>query len=121
MADKVKLQNALTITHGVKRVLSDPSKWTQGSAGRNAHGDRTAATDETTVCWCLLGAYEKALVETKLTYGDGGDTALDAFEAVTGSVVAFNDAPYRTFTDVQAALNKASAQLEQRITALGKE
>jgi len=43
----------------IKSLISDPARWTQHVAARDAQGLETHATDENAVCWCVYGAGAK--------------------------------------------------------------
>ena len=82
-------------------LLDSPEKWTKGKYARNKAGE--LADIKEGACWCVDGA---------LTLCYSGDSeyykARKRLRNVVGfSIIGWNDAPERTFEEVQAALRKA--------------
>lgn len=44
---------------GMRDLLVEPRRWTQGSRARNARGEDTNPIGEDAVCWCIVGAYQR--------------------------------------------------------------
>lgn len=104
-------------------VLSDETKWTQGTFARDAEGTSCGWSSPTAACWCLDGAlgtlpsrryeeYRKAVCHAirKLHPTFTPDEPDDDF------VVSFNDAPGRTFAEVYAVAKRADEILAQGAT-----
>ena len=87
----------------VKELLSSPEKWTKGCAAKDSRGMLCPSDDPRACRWCLIGALMKCYGE------DGMFRMLGMFypriPAVGTShfndVAVWNDAPERTFEDVQ--------------------
>lgn len=83
--------------------------WTQGAYGRLESGENTFAWDANVVCWCPVGAIQKATIERDRD----DDQALDAFAAALveydkdAGPEGWNDAPGRTQAEVLAAFDRA--------------
>lgn len=81
----------------VRELLDGPEKWTKGLSARDASGSMVDVDSPYAVCWCLYGAMQRC-------YGLGTvaiSAAYGKVAALVGSVVAWNDAPQRTFADVK--------------------
>jgi hypothetical protein len=89
-------------------LISDPARWTQGCAARNANGESVDLMDEPAVCWCALGA----IARTELVRGSGISDASKALRRVTpfGLVAHFNDT--HDHAEVIALFDAAIAELE---------
>lgn len=47
----------------IRSILSNPAHWTKGAYGRTSTGEDFDPLSEDCVCWCVLGAAEKAYNE----------------------------------------------------------
>lgn len=86
----------------VRDLLTDESKWTKSLYARDRDGFATDCDSLTATCWCLDGAMQRC-------YGLTQDYNL-AFVCVArrikSGVVAWNDAPERTFGEVRALVEE---------------
>lgn len=111
----------MTPQETARRILAwyggDASKWTQNAHGRDADGrgyddddfKRHRKGGGEITCACLIGAESIARGFVGIAYGD--DHFGDRVQALTGQiVVAWNDAPERTFADVVAILERIAAE-----------
>lgn len=53
------MKSAIEILTEVRELLSEPGRWTQFAAARNASGDPVAPVSEEAVCYCAVGALHK--------------------------------------------------------------
>ncbi len=76
----------------VRELLSDPSRWTQGTFARNRNGIPTSSNAPDACKWCLLGAIRKCYPEEG-DYGKSWRKLKDAVYEYTGTDLAavFND------------------------------
>ena len=51
----------LGIIEDAKERISDKSRWTRGSMGRNVKGNRTSGMTDTTTSWCALGSLHNSV------------------------------------------------------------
>lgn len=51
--------DTVTILKEVRDLLSDPARWTRGTAARNRHGYSVDVTEDCATRWCLIGAITK--------------------------------------------------------------
>lgn len=85
-------------------ILTDESRWTKDKISRDAAGNAVFAKDPTAICWCLIGAVDRA---------DGIGSGAGRFirEALPATfsedMVAFNNAPATTFSDIRDLLDRA--------------
>jgi hypothetical protein len=109
----------LGLLRGARVVLKDATSWTQGGSARDRRG--TLLFDgghADAVCWCLVGALQKA---DSPQVNDGGGV-LDALRLlgsvlyargyVATSVADWNDSPGRTHVDVLKLLDAGIRALE---------
>lgn len=84
-------------------LIATPDKWTKGEMAKDADGFPVFSTQDSAVCWCLLGAINRAC-------------GIDANRVVIFNKLGFkkineltdwNDAPERTHSDVLARLKGA--------------
>ena len=106
-------------THAVlvaaRALLTPPAAWTRVAFARNEAGNSTISGDPSAVCWCAVGAVNRA-ARTQfgvcglqaMTAVDALATALGALVADTsGGVAAYNDAPERTHEEILELFDKA--------------
>lgn len=79
-----------------KKLIEDPTKWTQGWFAKNAIGSNVSSLSESVVCFCSLGALERTegreLWDTK--YGErllSRDAQVVLETAMKCSVENYND------------------------------
>ncbi len=92
----------------VSDLLTDASRWTQGAYGRDTNGAPMSIESPLAVCWCLVGALWRCY-RTDVQGSSSDVIANDAERRVTTrigvmSMMAWNDAPDRTFADVHALI-----------------
>lgn len=56
MSDKTKTITPLGLLTGMRELLTDPKKWTQGKYARTSEGYQVVPNSSTAVCFCLAGA-----------------------------------------------------------------
>lgn len=78
----------------------DSSRWTKEAYARDENGIFLSPYNDEAVCWCLLGACKKLGLEAGELYDD--------FTSIT----YFNDAPSRTFEQIQAKLTEWANESE---------
>jgi hypothetical protein len=97
----------------VSELLDTPDKWTQWWFARDKGGRAVEANDPEAVCYCLMGAVKRCY----------GDNPAEKFQATAnlgaaiakragikpyfGLVSVWNDAPGRTFAEVQEVVREA--------------
>ena len=93
-----------------REILTPKKNWTQGTMARNSEGYMTLLRNEEAVCFCALGAVERAYYD--LAGWDPSAAPQEVFdplyEAVgEGGVALWNDRPSRTHEEVLAAFDRA--------------
>lgn len=80
--------------------------WTQGASARNKNGQMVPALNRAAVCWCWMGAHQRAVDE--LNAWDVEEDVYCAAVLATPeySLITFNDTPGRVKEDVIAAINR---------------
>lgn len=80
---------------------SKAERWTQGSYAKASCGKDVAILSTEACCWCLAGA-------AYTCYGGETTEAIDILIDALGYIhlTAWNDAPERTFEDIQTLLRK---------------
>lgn len=83
----------------------DPTRWTQRVYARDVTDSGCLPENPDAVCWCLAGA---ALL-CYASYGPDGPVSLGEYDRImarlrgrVGDVTAWNDAPRRTFAEINA-------------------
>jgi hypothetical protein len=86
----------------VRDLLSDETKWCQGSYARDGDDCPTPARSPRAVRWCLVGACHKAYQRREQL-----KASLRKLQArVSGPISAWNDAPARTFAEVRQVIEE---------------
>lgn len=70
---------------GVRRVrarISDPKHWTQGPAAKNADGRRVNARDPAACSWCILGAFQCELANSRINPVMGAIATSNAYRSI---------------------------------------
>ena len=106
-----------TILKAAREILQDEKRWTKGYFARTAAGDRVESCNKAAVCYCAMGAIDKAAVEAREPRFGVGDDAIDALakflpDGHQKSVASFNDNPKTTHAEVLALFDQAIAKLE---------
>ena len=80
----------------VRELLSDETKWTQGTNARDSEGKGVAASSEEACSWCLIGAIFRC-------YGiEGSFRVEERVRLSLGSAITkWNDVSWRTFAEVK--------------------
>ncbi len=91
------------VLRAARETLSSPERWTKGSAGKNALGQKIASYSTDAVCWCLFGA----VARTEAPWQEQHDALTLLCDAIGGPVVGFNDAKATTHADVVRVLDTA--------------
>lgn len=94
-----------------RELISDEKAWTKGWFAKDERGRDVYADDPGAVCFCAMGAIDRAAEEC------GGVDDVPALNmlvrALGGTAIdLFNDAPERTHAEVLAAFDKAIASSE---------
>jgi hypothetical protein len=115
MTDPAIRPATLAALRAIRSVVSDPSRWCQGAAAKNADGQRVSPGVPSAVCHCLMGLIGQIqppavsiAVEDELivTFGPPPPDTLDGSD-----VAAWNDADGRTHADVLEAIDKTIARM----------
>ena len=87
----------LEVLKKARDLISTPDKWTKGAVARDRHGFAVEPYAQMAVCWCSVGALERAV-------GANLNVYYAAFAVLRKqhdeSVVSFNDDPNTTHQDV---------------------
>lgn len=89
----------------IRELLSDESKWTQGSEAKGVDGFEVSSRGPHAVRFCLIGAMERCY---GLLADDEYMHILERImvDAGSGDIAHWNDAPERTFADVRALVER---------------
>jgi hypothetical protein len=90
----------------IKELLTDESKWTQGSFARDKDGNKVGLATPEAVCWCISGAVMRcydpfkagAIEEMILIHAN-------VHRSIKVSIMGWNDHPSRTFEDIKSLVN----------------
>lgn len=102
-----------------REFISDPARWTKGTASRDAEGNEVDPRDGCT--FCIFGALRLAVNDQtfydyyrqaadELCYDKFGQTEDVKWTALT----KFNDAPETTHDDVLALFDKTISRLQEK-------
>lgn len=91
--------SAIEILTGVRDLLSDPERWTQGASARDAKGEPIDLYSEDAVCFCAVGAFYRVSFPTQDQFADDENERAywDARDLVNrflpndGSLIGVND------------------------------
>lgn len=86
----------------------DERRWTKHLRARDACGAMTQPERPEAVCWCLVGAFNRVTSKRRMRRADREEfvRALEARVGTLASVASWNDAPARTFSDIQELLRE---------------
>jgi hypothetical protein len=89
----------------IKELLTDESKWIQGSFARDKNGDKVMAWDKSAVSWCLLGAFNMCYPTWK-EKDPILDKLIEHFDTIAPSIllISWNDKDGRRFDEVKELL-----------------
>lgn len=110
MQETTKSVDAIAILSGMRNLLADEKCWTKGAPARDAQGLPALSASNESVCWCLMGASNRA--RSDLGLGVLCDQlAIDALDLALGGgpgvVPSFNDHPDTTHADILAVIDRA--------------
>ena len=105
----------IDVLKATRALIDTPEKWTKGAYARDARGRVVGWLDPGASCFCVQGAFHKAL-------GHLGDSSFevwhervsDAFPAHFNSVQEYNDHPDTTHADIMAVFDRAIAAEEAK-------
>jgi hypothetical protein len=103
--------DAAQVLREALNTLEDPKCWTKGENARDARGNDLPVLDRGAVCFCALGAIDRAVQTNCFELGiyhlavEFLNSAI--FEKKFADIPAWNDAPERTHAEVIAAFEKA--------------
>ena len=93
-----------------REIITPEDRWTKGVLARDSQGRSVSADSKDAVCFCAMGAIDKAAFQqyrtsAHLSFMEVGDTASDAIsvlgeEVGTRTVNVWNDDPNTTHEDV---------------------
>ena len=89
----------------VKELLSDRSKWCQGSFATDAEGNPRGIMAPDATRFCLRGALGRCYPEQ--TEYDAARKRLESSLSSHSCLMEFNDSTFTTFTDVKELLERA--------------
>lgn len=106
-------QNIIRTLRRARNIIRTKG-WTQGFSARNADRRYTDPRSTEAVCFCILGAIDRANNELQLC---SGSKAADVIRDVTptGLIAEWNDHPNRTKSQVLAIFGEAIAKVEARL------
>lgn len=114
--------NAIEILDRMDKILDEPKKWVKGEYAKDHDGVGTYSTDPEAVCWCMVGAMNKALANilpsaSKIeAESDATDAIRLAAEELYGhsyfAISNFNDAPSTDYIRVKAVISRARQLLK---------
>ena len=100
-------RSALALKGALELWRDDPSRWYQGGFAADNDGDVVCSTDGRASAWCAMGAVE-AFAAIKLPQELEDNWVDEHMDAMLGirwqddAATIWNDAPERTFDEVQA-------------------
>lgn len=100
------MTTTIEILTAARELLTDPSHWTKGANARNVRGKEALPNYPSAVCWCMTGA------PTTLFRAPWTSVALTSAivllqTTISDGIIAFNDRPDTTHTDVLRVLDAA--------------
>jgi hypothetical protein len=99
--------------------------WTQGALARDSSGEETKPCDEAAICFCALGAIDRAACDVtgKRRTKAGNGVGIRLRKAIMHdkvemrkwySITLWNDSPRRTKQEVIAAFKQVQKQIESQ-------
>ena len=86
----------------LKELFTDESRWTQGTPARDEKGNAVSPNDPLAVKFCLAGGIQRCY-----TYEEGSHVRRQLRQQLHWqSIIQWNDAPERTFEDIQRLVNE---------------
>ena len=95
----------LEILKKARELISDPSRWTQGTYARNSNGSQEFIMSPAAVCFCTIGAVRRVCGDK--SYGHALFSLAARLPDPPLELSDFNDAPNRTHAEVLALFDKA--------------
>jgi len=110
--------SVLDVLRTARGLIENPENWTKGEIARNSDGKICAADGRGAVCWCSVGAVDRAWLRSENTDYSVQHQALTLLDRLSGRedteycrpVAAFNDSPETTHADVLALFDHAIAE-----------
>jgi len=81
----------IEVIRRAREIISDPTKWTQGTYARDKYGNCTDPGMENACRWCALGAVVQASIELGVDDGIGSASVDRLIDAAGGPVTTIND------------------------------
>jgi hypothetical protein len=102
---------ASKILKKAKALIADPKHWTTEAFARTARGDSVSASHPKAVCFCAVGAINRAAANTDYYRQDAFSFLLNTtYELFDNSIVTNND--LNGFDAVHIAFDEAIARAE---------
>ena len=99
--NKVK-NSASAVLKTALNLIASPENWTKGAGARNAHGVPVSVDDSQAVCFCSMGAMDRAIEILDMDYSVGIYDYL--YKNIptnhTNLITSYNDAESTTHDDV---------------------
>jgi predicted aconitase len=93
---------------GAREILSDPNRWTREFQARDIEGRCIAWNEPEAVCFCLMGAINRASRDIDPDDITPAYDAMNVLDSVIDAAIpTFNDRPTTTHEDVLKALDAA--------------
>lgn len=92
-------------------LISNPDNWGKGARAIDVDGVRVSPTSEKAVCFCMIGAIQRAEIIVGSFHLSDAITFMQSM-VPHGSIAGFNDQPYRTHEDVMDMFRVAKAAAE---------
>jgi hypothetical protein len=81
-------KDAAKVLRAARKLIEQPEAWTKEYIAQDAHDNWISPLDKRAVCWCALGALERA----SHRLGISGDLACGLLgRAIRGSIADYND------------------------------
>lgn len=102
------MSKTIEILRGAREILSDPDRWTRQFQARDSEGDCVAWNNPGAVCFCLMGAINRASMDITPDDRALAYEAMDVLDKVIDTAIPlFNDRPTTTHDDILEALDSA--------------
>lgn len=102
----------MQVLERARDTIADPDDWTSGAVARDDNGHRVAPWDPDAVCWCLVGALDKAATDLCLTssraYTLASQAARDLYRGSSVAVVNDNRGHTAAIRVLDEAIRRAS-------------
>jgi hypothetical protein len=95
-------------------IEAQPNAWTQGAPARNEQGLKVNPNHPTAICFCSIGAIQRAVINTPCAPWSKAEellaNSLSHTPGVMVKIVKWNDESRRTAAEVAAQMRKAALQ-----------